>query len=126
MRFHELITETVSSSDINALSDYLEKKYQLKSINLFMDSSGRMEIGMIAVDKDKMGTGVGTKAMNEITDFADANGLQITLTPALQDKNFGTTSQARLTRFYKRFGFVENKGRNKDYSISRSMYRDPK
>ena len=36
------------------------------------------------------------------------------------------TSQARLKKFYKKFGFVENKGRNKDFEISELMYREPK
>lgn len=30
---------------------------------------------------------------------------------------------SRLREFYKRFGFVENKGRDKDYEISEAMYR---
>jgi hypothetical protein len=30
-----------------------------------------------------------------------------------------------LKDFYKRFGFVENKGRNKDFSTRNTMYRDP-
>ena len=32
---------------------------------------------------------------------------------------------SRLKDFYKQFGFVENKGRNKDFTISDSMYRLP-
>ena len=28
-------------------------------------------------------------------------------------------------KFYKRFGFVENKGRKKDFTISEGMYREP-
>lgn len=126
MRFMELMIESVGSGQVDELAANLIEKYGLKSLNMFLDSSGRLEIGMIAVDRDKMGSGVGTKAMQEITDFADKNNLVMVLSPALKDKNFGTTSQSRLIKFYKRFGFVQNKGRNKDFSISRSMYRTPR
>ena len=44
----------------------------------------------------------------------------IYLTP---DTSFGGTSINRLKRFYKRFGFIENKGSNKDYEINDTMYR---
>lgn len=44
------------------------------------------------------------------------------LTPS---KDFGGTSVKRLTDFYKRFGFVENKGKNKDFTIRDTMYRVP-
>jgi hypothetical protein len=61
--------------------------------------------------------------MNELTQLADESGRRLTLTAA---KDFGTTSLPRLKAFYKRFGFVENKGRNTDFTISDSMYRPPK
>ena len=60
--------------------------------------------------------------MNKIISYADAEDKVIQLTPS---KDFGG-SVPRLIKFYKRFGFVENKGKNKDYEISHSMYRLPK
>ena len=35
-------------------------------------------------------------------------------------------NKKRLIEFYKRFGFVENKGKDKDFEIFESMYRLPK
>jgi hypothetical protein len=62
--------------------------------------------------------------MEALCAFADRHGLRIIVSPA--DKNDdGTTSRARLVRFYKRFGFVENRGRRKDFRISEGMYREP-
>jgi hypothetical protein len=61
--------------------------------------------------------------MTEITSFADEGGKTIALSPSV---DFGGTSVNRLKDFYKQFGFVENKGKNKDFSISESMYRLPK
>jgi hypothetical protein len=64
--------------------------------------------------------------MRELADLADDLGKRVTLSPAVRDDHMGTTSRSRLVDFYKRFGFVENKGRKKDFAVSDSMYRDPK
>ncbi|MDC1446571.1 hypothetical protein N8344_01205, partial [bacterium] len=45
--------------------------------------------------------------------------------PGLLDKQHGTTSQSRLRKFYKRFGFIDNKGRNKNYEFRNLMIRYP-
>ena len=78
-------------------------------------------VSKLVVDKDKRNTGIGTSAMKAITSHADKYGKRIALTPS---SDFGG-SKTRLVPFYKRHGFVENKGRNKDYSISDTMYREP-
>jgi GNAT superfamily N-acetyltransferase len=84
--------------------------------------SNILTIGRIEVPKEKRGQGIGSSVMNDIIDYADANGKTIALSPS---KDFGATSIARLKEFYKDLGFVENKGRNKDFTISESMYRPP-
>jgi GNAT superfamily N-acetyltransferase len=81
---------------------------------------------MIEVPRADRKQGVGTAVMNELVDYADRVGKRIFLTPGLPDDRHGTTSRGRLVKFYKRFGFVENKGRNKDFTLSPGMYRDPK
>jgi ribosomal protein S18 acetylase RimI-like enzyme len=80
-----------------------------------------LSINRIEVDRDKRKRGLGTMAMHDLTDFADENGLRIELSP---DDSLGATSKGRLKEFYKRFGFVENKGRNKDFRTSATMYRE--
>ena len=47
--------------------------------------------------------------------------MPVALTPS---SDFGG-NKSRLTEFYKKFGFIENKGKNKRYEISEAMYRDP-
>ena len=96
----------------------------LRSLSLFL-SGDDLKLNMIAVAKENQGKGAGSEAMRRILAFADENGLRITLTPGLPNDGFGTTSRSRLVKFYKQFGFVENKGRNKDFSISEGMYREP-
>jgi predicted GNAT family N-acyltransferase len=80
-------------------------------------------LSKISVPPKERGSGMGTEAMQDMIDFADQNKKTITLSPST---DFGATSVSRLKDFYKRFGFVENKGRNKDFTIRESMYRLPK
>ena len=79
-------------------------------------------LSRIVVPKEQRNQGIGTDAIQQIVDYADQTGKRIALSPS---SDFGG-SKERLKEFYKRFGFVENKGRNKDFTISDSMYREPK
>ena len=77
----------------------------------------------IEVEKANRNKGLGTAFMQDLTEFADSQGMQIRLNPS---DELGATSKGRLEKFYKRFGFVENKpGKNKDYAISERFYRQP-
>lgn len=53
------------------------------------------------------------------TPEADSKGVMVSLSPS---GDFGG-SVSRLKKFYERFGFLPNKGKTADYSISESMYR---
>lgn len=70
------------------------------------DNGDHLELGKIEVPKELRGSGIGTKAMERIIQFADEQGKDIRLTPST---DFGATSVARLQRFYKEFGFEKNK-----------------
>lgn len=65
--------------------------------------------------------GLGSALMGEITQLCDKYNLLCTLTPAGEE-----TPMTVLLRFYKSFGFVPNKGRNKDFKFIDSMIRYPK
>lgn len=114
-----------SVKSVDDLSDSIEKKYNLKSFSAY-ESGEDIKLSSIIVPKDARKQGVGSKAVQDLIDYADTQGKRVTLTPAIKDDFQGTTSSARLKKFYKKFGFVENKGRNKDFKISDSMYREPK
>jgi len=86
------------------------------------EESDKITLNKLIVDKDARSSGKGSEYMNTLTEYADATGKRITLTPS---KDFGGSSVSRLKAFYKRFGFVENKGKNKDFEESDSMYREP-
>lgn len=91
--------------------------------SMYEQDGNRLFLSKIEVDKDKRGQGLGTRAMERIAAYADSKGMQIVLSPSV---DFGASSVARLKRFYKRFGFVENKGRNKDFTTQESMIRQPR
>jgi GNAT superfamily N-acetyltransferase len=77
----------------------------------------------IEVEKANRNKGLGTAFMQDLVSFADSIGKQVRINPS---DELGATSKSRLEKFYKRFGFVENKpGKNKDYSISERFYRQP-
>lgn len=86
-------------------------------------SNNTIQLSGIFIPKVHRGKGVGTEMMNRIIKYADSVGKRITLTPST---DFGGSSVSRLKRFYKSFGFVLNKGRNKDFTISDVMYRSPR
>ncbi|AUR96762.1 N-6 adenine-specific DNA methylase [Vibrio phage 1.232.O._10N.261.51.E11] len=120
------ISKVELDSRVDKLKSEIAEIDGVKTISLYMSNRGVLKLNTIIIDKEKRKSGVGTDVLNRITSFADKHGVQTTLSPAIQDDFQGTTSRTRLIKFYKRFGFVENKGRNKDFAISDAMYRDPK
>ncbi len=106
-----------------------KEKWEKKGVRNFVaDRPKRNEVQLsdLVVPKEQQGQGLGSQYMKEFTSLADKHGKTITLTPALRDKHYGSTSQSRLKTFYGRYGFVQNKGHNTDYTISDTMYRRPK
>ena len=95
----------------------------MRDYNVSLRMSGRdiVVIDKIKIPPEEQGKGTGTEIMKHIVDWADANHIILALTPSADlggNKN-------KLQVFYKRFGFVDNKGRNKDYEIWDTMYRNP-
>ncbi len=72
------------------------------------------------IDKENQQSGLGTATMSDITEVADEYGLGMRLFPV----DVLGSDMTRLRNFYKRFGFVETKGKNynPEYS-SEAMYR---
>ncbi|MEW7984559.1 MAG: hypothetical protein AB2799_02130, partial [Candidatus Thiodiazotropha sp.] len=80
-------------------------------------------LNKIIVPKESRKTGIGTEYIQRLQTYAQQNGKTLALSPSA---DFGGTSVGRLKKFYKSLGFVENKGKNRDFSISESMYWSPK
>ncbi len=85
------------------------------------ESGDTITLSKIVVPKESQGQGIGTKALRELIDYADNAGKRIVLTPSA---DFGGT-KSRLEKLYKSLGFVENKGKNKDFTTQERMIREP-
>lgn len=83
------------------------------------ERGGVITLSKIVVPESERGAGRGTAAMQALVGYADATGQHLALTPSA---DFGGNKK-RLTEFYKRFGFVENKGKNRAFSTKEGMYR---
>ena len=106
-------------ASIKSLDDIF-KKYPDVTIDA---NVGKKDINLsrIVVPKEMRNQGVGTQVMSDLSEYADSLGKRITLTPS---SDFGG-SVPKLKAFYKELGFVENKGKNKDFSTREAMYREP-
>ncbi len=108
----------------NALKATAAQKQDVE-VNLYpvRNQPNVLYLSKIEVPQGQRGQGIGSSVMQDIINQADADGKTITLTPSTA---YGATSTKRLKDFYKRFGFVENSGRNKNYALNETMYRLPK
>jgi len=106
---NKIITEFENKGFVIDISENIAKK----EINL----------SRIIIPKEQRNQGLGSKAMDDLIEYADQTNQKIVLTPS---KDFGATSINRLKTFYKNKGFVENKGINKDFSTRESFIYNPK
>ena len=68
------------------------------------------------------GKGYGHYYMMRMIKWADEYDFTLALTPAI---GMGATSRPRLLKFYKKFDFIYNKGKDRDLSHTEDMYRKP-
>lgn len=114
------VSKTIKTARVgDAITDSLRAKYPNVDISVIGDD--KLHLSKIVVPKDQRNQGLGTQVMDDLVKQADDIGATVTLSPSA---DFGGNKE-RLKDFYKRFGFVQNKGRNKDFTIWKSMYRAP-
>lgn len=118
----------IIEDSIYAFADKVRTELNLSKFDLWVSNTSPNVIGLryLIVDKDKQSNGDGTKAMKMLCKFADDNHLKIVLSPLGKDVRLGTTSRSRLVDFYKRFGFVLNREKHKDFHFMDDMFRNPK
>lgn len=81
-------------------------------------------LGKLSVPEALRGQGLAKKFMSDLIKYADMKKFAIELTPdPIGDKNI--MSKSALTKFYKSFGFIDNKGKNKTFATRNTMYRLP-
>lgn len=104
------------------IQDILNKKYEDVIEQLWLyEKDDVIKVSAIVIDPKKRELGYGTKIMKDIIAYADKNKQTVILTPS---SDFGG-NKSRLTKFYKGFNFVPNRGANKDYRFSSTMLRLP-
>jgi hypothetical protein len=101
-----------------------ELKAEYPGLVLHLDSPSKGQgspytvLSHIEIPKTSRNSGAGTAIMERIIKEADAEGWLLALT-------LTALAPAAMEKFYRRFGFVPNKGRNKDYLTQESMIRPP-
>jgi len=87
------------------------------------ESNGVIRLNKIIVPQSERGRGIGSQFTGDLTEYPDRTGQKIALDPST---DFGGSSLGRIKRFYRRFRFRNNTGRNRDFTISEAMVRDPR
>jgi hypothetical protein len=120
------VNRAAVAAELQALTTQAERELGLEAFDVSLAQDGVLV--MLRVPKGARLGGRGTEAMARLTRFADQHGLRIAMNLASPADGYGTTSKMRLVRFYKRFGFRENKGAQRDFTISYAfqMLREPK
>jgi len=111
-----MLNSQTGAIDIDAL------RSAFPSVEFDLSQKGNLAtLDRLVVPKELRQEGLGTLFMGQLTKAADADNARLALSPS---GDFGG-NKTRLVDFYKRFGFVPNKGRNIDFTINQSMRREP-
>jgi len=100
---------------------YHKKRHPKLSLTLDENKNGFIVLSQIIIPKEDRRLGLGTEILQDIIDTADYMNWSLALTP---DSVFGTP-KPKLEAFYRKFGFVKNLGRNRDFAIEEEMIRYP-
>lgn len=105
------------------IQDILRNRYSeyLTGLDIYENKTSLI-LSRIILNKDTRSTGIGTKILNDLIEYADRNKQIIALTPSA---DFGGNKN-RLIQFYKRFGFKHNKGQYKSFEFKDDMIRYPR
>jgi len=110
----------MEEADLGKILTDIRAEYPGLKIYAF-DMPEQVYISSIVVPQEMRGKGIGSSIIKRIQDFARLSGKPVTIRPQAE-----RGYKKNLDRFYKNLGFVDNKGRNKDYKLSspfgRTMY----
>ncbi len=116
----------VDQSALIAFARGVENRHGLERFDLLADGDD-IVLAVMVTPRANRSQGRGSAAMRDLLAFADENGKRIVVTPARRGdlEGVGPTSYRRTESFYERFGFVNNKGANRDETVQGEMYRKP-
>ena len=104
-------------------TDQIKNEYNIKELSIsktINDNDSYITLDKIIMNSK--GNGLGSRFMRDLCSWADDHNIIICLTPS---DTFGASSINRLKKFYKKFGFIDNKGRYSDFNHKESMHRKP-
>lgn len=95
---------------MNAAGDLITKKLRAKhpglaSLRIVAPKHDRMDLDVLVVHKNYRKQGIGSDVVNTLTNFTKKHKAKTVLYPVDKNQMWGTTSKARLVKFYKRHGF---------------------
>ncbi len=77
-------------------------------------------LDLLIVPEEYRNQGLGTKFMNELIEAADSIRCPLALTA---DTSYSDADEETLESYYKRFGFIKNIGKDRDFSTNHTMIR---
>lgn len=109
-----------SEEALNKISSAWERKHPGMKFHAYQTRAGDIRLAQLEVPYEKRRKGIGGRAVKGLAKYASKNKKRITLTPEAEKGYKG-----KLNDFYRSHGFKPNSGRNKDYSVSDTMIRNP-
>ena len=92
----------------------------IDKLHIFEDDD-RIEFNQIVISKQSRNKGIATDILNTVIEYADQVKKIVTLTAA---DDYGSDLK-RLKKFYQRFGFIFNHGKNRNFKYRDTMIRYP-
>jgi len=99
--------------EIDSIVKQLRLKYTDLELYAFLSNSGYIEIAQIQLPPEKQNQGIGSFIIHTFQELGIKHNVPIVVRPE-PDRG----KKKSLDRFYKQHGFVDNKGRNKNYELS--------
>lgn len=115
--------------DSKIILDFDEENIMLGDIvvgefHMYNHRQGKyLTLSKIEVYPEYRNMGYAAQTMDQIIQYANVKNLIIVLTPEAYIS--GGMSTVKLTDWYKSFGFIMNKGKNKDFETMQLMYKLP-
>lgn len=124
IKLKPLLIENISS-EVEIFEKGVKHRYpQISEFGIYYDESiNALFLSDIYIKEEFKGQGIGSKVMEETIGFAKRLKLPVVLVPDSDD------DQTRLIKFYQKFGFVINSGKNINRNLkipsAVSMYKMP-
>jgi hypothetical protein len=116
--------EIYHTKDLEEFSQHLIDKHGAH-VEMYWTPEGHVNLQTLIVPKELRNQGIASNVVSDIKKYSNKNKVKIILNAVPLDNS---TKSEQLVDFYKSHGFVENKGRNKDYRIAGldTMYHNHK